>query len=282
MIAVIGGLGAALCWAISTLLGARVSRAVGPAAALAWNMGLGLLMVLPWVIFGGIGWPQGSQWWWIVLVGASTLLGFLCEYEGFHHGPMGLIGAIASTEGAIAALIAIATGETPSMLLVVALPVLTIGLMMVMLPTGVTHLHASNWPRAVAFACGSAVFFGLSLYSAGRVAGTLPITWALLPSRAMGTAFVLVPLAAMSKIAIPRKLVPFAVATGLADLVGFVLFALGSRDGIGVAAILAAQFGVVAAVVAALFLHERLSVRQAIGVGIVGLGVALVAASSAG
>ena len=52
MIALLGGLGAAVCWAVSALCASTASRAIGSGSTLAWVMGLGLAMVvLPTALF---------------------------------------------------------------------------------------------------------------------------------------------------------------------------------------------------------------------------------------
>ena len=280
MLALLLALLAAVCWGLSTLTGAHVSRGSNPFRALAWTMTIGLVVLLPFVAVSLRHMPQGSEWLWLLATGIATVLAFLCDYEGVHYGPVGLIGAIASTEGAVAAILAIAFGERPSPLLLVAIPVLTAGLLMVMLPAELTHLHASNWPRAMTFAALAALFFGISVYAAGQIATSLPVVWAIVPGRAVGTVALALPLAATARMAIPRALLPWALVTAVFDLLGFAFFALSSRGSIVVAAIVSAQFGVLAVIFAAIRFHEHLSRRQAIGVACVGLGVALVAGAS--
>ena len=60
MIAVLGGLGAALFWATGTLNAARASRAVGAAAVLAWVMIVGFAVTAPIALVSGI--PSGLEW----------------------------------------------------------------------------------------------------------------------------------------------------------------------------------------------------------------------------
>ena len=280
MFALLLAFAAAICWAVSTVSGAHVSRGMNPYRALAWNMGLGMVILVPFVAVSLSHVPVGSEWLWLLVAGAATVLAFLCDYQGVHYGPVGLIGAVASTEGAVAAMLAIAFGERPSPLLLFAIPVLTAGLLMVMLPAEFTHLHASNWPRAMVLPSLAAVFFGVSVYAAGRIAASLPVVWAIVPGRAIGTVALVLPMAAAARLSLPRALVPWAVVTAACDLLGFAFFGLAARGSIVVAAIVSAQFGVIAVVFAAARLHEHLTRRQSLGVALVGLGVALVAGAS--
>lgn len=54
MIAILGGMGAALAWAISTLCSSRSSRLIGPASVVAWVMLVGLVLSLPPALLGGL------------------------------------------------------------------------------------------------------------------------------------------------------------------------------------------------------------------------------------
>ena len=64
------------------------------------------------------------------------------------------------------------------------------------------------------------------------------------------------------------------VLTGLAEVLGFVCFAIGARDSVAVAAVLGSQFAAVASVAAYLFLRERLTRLQLAGVVMILGGVA--------
>ena len=54
MIAIFGGLGAALCWAAGTLCAAKASRLIGARPVLAWVMLVGLAITAPVAAVSGI------------------------------------------------------------------------------------------------------------------------------------------------------------------------------------------------------------------------------------
>ena len=56
------------------------------------------------------------------------------------------------------------------------------------------------------------------------------------------------------------------------------MFALGSRHGIAVSAVLASQFAALAALAAYLLFHERLARSQLAGIGVIAAGVAILTA----
>ena len=90
-----------------------------------------------------------------------------------------------------------------------------------------------------------------------------------------------VPLALSGRLRLTRKAVPFVVASGLAEVVGFVSYALGARHGIAIAAVLASQFAALAAVGAAVLFKERLTRAGVAGVVVIAVGVAVVSALQA-
>jgi drug/metabolite transporter (DMT)-like permease len=111
MAAVLGGLGAAVIWSVGTASASRAARALGPMLTLAWVMLIGLLalaVVLPW---SGRANVSVTAVIWLVLGGAGNVGGLLILYHALRIGQMGVVMPIVSTEGGIAALIAILAGQ---------------------------------------------------------------------------------------------------------------------------------------------------------------------------
>jgi drug/metabolite transporter (DMT)-like permease len=87
-------------------------------------------------------------------------------------------------------------------------------------------------------------------------------------------AAVTIPLALSRRLTLSRAALPLVAFTGLAEVLGFVCFAVGARDSVAIAAVLGSQFAAVASVAAYLFLHERLTRLQLSGVVLIVAGVA--------
>jgi len=103
MIAILGGLGAAIMWATTTICSSRSSRLIGAGSTLAWVMLVGLAVTLPAVVASGV--PAGLDCPTVgrlVAAGGGNVLGLLLEYRGFRLGKVGVVSSIASTS-AIAA-----------------------------------------------------------------------------------------------------------------------------------------------------------------------------------
>ena len=102
MTAILGGFGAALCWTVAMLCSSRASRELRAVPTLAWVMAVGFVVVLPFVILAG-SLPTGTETGWLLLAGVGNVVGLGCEYTAVRSGKVGIVAAIASTEGAIAA-----------------------------------------------------------------------------------------------------------------------------------------------------------------------------------
>jgi drug/metabolite transporter (DMT)-like permease len=123
--------------------------------------------------------------------------------------------------------------------------------------------------------------FGASLYAIGRAGQELLIAWALLPARVTGVLFVAVPLLAARRLRLTPTAAPFVVVGGICEVAGLASFIVGARHGLAVSAVLASQFGALAALVGFVALRERLSKTQLGGVAAIALGVAVLSALQA-
>ena len=278
MIAILCGLGAAACWAVTMLTGTRASRSIGPTSALAWVMLTGLVIVGPIALAQGV--PDGldgQSATWLVIAGAGNVAGLLLVYAGVRIGKIGVVAPIASTEGAVAAVIAVIAGEELGMWSGLALGIVVVGVVLSSRPAAEPDGELGD-PRAVLFGIAAACAFGASLYATGRASADLTIVWAVLPPRLLGVLFVTIPLLAARRLRLTREAAPFVVASGIAEVVGFVFFATGARHGIAVTAVLASQFAAIAALAARFLFGERIGRTATIGVVVIAFGVALVSA----
>jgi drug/metabolite transporter (DMT)-like permease len=275
LIAVLGGLGAALCWATGTLSAARASRLVGARSVLSWVMIVGFVVTAPIAAASGL--PHGldaTDVRWICISGAGNVAGLLLSYSAMRVGKVSIVAPITSTEGAIAAVLAVAAGEAldvPSALLLAAI---AIGVVLASL----TPATGEHTPRATLLAACAAASFGASLYATGRVSNTLPLVWAVIPPRLFGVAVVALPSIALRRIRIEAAAIPFVVISGLCEIGGFASFAFGARHGIAVSGVLASQFAAFASVAAFVVFHERLRAVQLAGIATILICVAALSA----
>ena len=282
MIAVLGGLGAAFAWAATTICATREARLIGATSVLAWVMLIGLVLTLPWALIRGVPDVDGTATIWLALGGVGNCAGLLLVYTGVRIGKVGVVAPIASTEGAIAALIAVAAGEHLAPGAGAALVLVAVGIVLAGLRRGSPDSGSRNRDlEAALFGAAAALSFGVSLYATGRVGTELPVAWAILPPRIVGVLAIAVPLAIAGRLTLTRRALPFVFGAGVAEVVGFALFVLGARHGIAITAVLASQFGAIAAVLAVFLFHERLTRLQVIGIAAIAAGVAVMSALQA-
>jgi drug/metabolite transporter (DMT)-like permease len=275
MLAIAGGAGAALVFATVTLCNSRSSRMIGPTQLLAWVMLIGLIVIAPLVAMRGV--PAGldvRSGTWLAIAGVGNVLGLLLAYAALRAGKVGVVAPLVSTQGAIAALIAVLAGETIAAAAGFLLVVIALGVALASVaPEERRASGAHHEPRATLYGLGAAFAIGWSLYATARASIDLPVVWALLPSRAIGVAAVTVPVALRSGLRMTRRALPLVAVSGVCEVAGFALFAFGARHGIAVAAVLSSQFAAIAAVGAYLLFRERLTRLQLAGVALVAAGV---------
>jgi drug/metabolite transporter (DMT)-like permease len=273
MLAIVGGLGAALVFAVVTLCNARSSRMIGPSALLGWVMLIGLVILVPPVALGDV--PDGldrDAIAWLAVAGVGNVVGLLLAYAALRSGKVGIVAPVVSTQGAIAAAVATVAGDrlapgSAALLAAVAIGVFVAG-------RGSEDPAGQHEPRATLLAVAAAVAIGFSLYAIGRVSVSLPVAWALIPSRIAGVAAVTVPLLLRSQLRLTRAALPLVLVSGVCEVAGFALFAFGARHGIAVAAVLASLFAAIAAVAAHVLFRERLARTQVAGVVLIVVAVA--------
>jgi drug/metabolite transporter (DMT)-like permease len=275
MLAVLGGLGAALAWTATTLVAARASRLIDGRSLLASVMTVGLLVSAPAAAITGV--PRGlgaGSLAWMGASGVANVVGLLFTYGALRVGKVGLVAPITSTEGAVAALIAVVAGEQLSPGSGVTLAAIAIGVVLAAISPAEDEVRRSDH-RAILLAAAAALAFGFGLFSTGRLGQDLGVAWAVLPPRVVGVVVIALPLALAGKWRMRRAAVPYVVAGGLGEVLGFASYAFGARHGLAISAVLASQFAGIAAVVGYLGFRERLGTVQVAGIVTIVAGVSV-------
>lgn len=289
VIAILGGLATAVLWATTLIGSARSARLIGSWSTLAWVMLIGLAVAVPLIVATS---PpvelSGGDVLNLAIVGVANSAGLLCVYTALQRGKVAVVGPIVSTEGAIAAALAILAGDPVSQAATGLLAVIAVGVVLAALERRgrSTDEEPGTTPAAgalatAALALAGAVLFGINLFVTSRVAVDLPIAWAVLPARLAGVLGVTIPLVVARRLRLSRSAVPFVVLVGLAEVAGVITFSLGARESAAVTSVLASQFAAMAAIFAFLRFGERLSRPQTVGVVIIAFGVGLLAALQA-
>lgn len=276
MLAILGGFCAAGFWTVTTLCSSRASRLIGPVSVLAWVMIVGLVVTAPVAAIEGV--PKNLDRTivvWLLIAGVCNVGGLLLVYEALRIGKVGLSSPIISTEGAVAAVIAVGAGEALGLPRGIALAVIVIGIAAVAAGSRGEEAPGHHDVRAVLLAAAAALSFGLCLYATARVSTEIPLVWAVLPPRVIGVVAVAIPLVLSSRLRLTRRAAVFVIATGLAEVGGALAFAFGARHGIAVTAVIGSQFAVTSAIAAYVLFGEKLGRIRVAGVIVTAIGVAV-------
>lgn len=279
MIAILGGLAAALCFGGSTLASSRSARMIGSASVVAWMMLIGLVATVPLIVASGNPRLDANAIGWLAVSGAGNVFGLLVVYAALRIERVGIVAPICSTEGAVAAVIAAARGESIGAGVGAALAGILIGV--VLASVREEREDARHDFRGAILAILAAGLFGVGIYAAGRVSTDVSLGIAVLPARLVGTVVIAAPLALTRRIRLTRPALPLVVLSGLTEVSGFAFLTLGSRHDIAVTAVLSSQFAAVAAIGGYVIFGERLGRVQRLGAVVIIAGVATLTALQA-
>jgi drug/metabolite transporter (DMT)-like permease len=306
LLAVLGGLGAAVCFTVSALCASSSSQEIGAESTLAWVMLIGLVLVVPpAAALADPAQLSPAVLGLLAAAGVTNVAGLLVEYVAFRRGKVGVVTGIASTEGMVAALISAVAGARLGIRNGLLLALVTLGVAVSAAspdddapsppPVPADGVPPDGGPadggqagggqaggrravRGAVLAVPVALLFGVTLYTTGRAGQQVSVLWALVPARLFGSALVTAPLAARRRLRLTRRALPLVAAAGAAEVLGVLSYTLGARHGLAVAAVLSSQFAALTAVAAYVIHGQRLSRSQLAGLAAVVAGVSLLSA----
>ena len=301
MTAIIGGLGAAILWAAATIASSRSSRWIGSRVVLAWIMVVGAIVGTPIALATGVPESIPPETPILLLVaGLAYAGGLYTAYRALTVGKVSIVAPIVATEGALAAVFAVALGDPLAGSAALLLGVIAAGVVLSaiepsrpVVPAGDIGLdadavvaeeapaHVERTREAVVFAIVSAVIFGIGLVASGKAAVLIAPIWVALSARIIGLVVVALPLVLQRKMILTRRALPLVLLSGVAEILGSTLSAWGATDSIPIVAVLGSQFAAIAAVAAFVLFGERLTRTQVLGVVLIVGGVTVLAALGA-
>jgi len=266
-------LGASLAWGVGDFVGPLQSRRVGALPVLFWAQIGGVAAIALAVAVRGEG-PAGWAVLFATVAALSGILGLFAYYGGMVAGAMSVVAPIAGVSAVIPVVFGIATGDSPSatQLAGVACAIAGVGLASFEHHEGRRRI-AAGVGLALLAACGFGFYFPWM-----HVAGKVDFWWASLVFRATATVFV----ASIAAVKRPTVMlqpwqIAVALAVGVADTFGNVLFAASSKGGlVSLTAVLASLYPVVTVLLAAALLRERVARFQQAGIVLALLGVVLI------
>jgi drug/metabolite transporter (DMT)-like permease len=252
--------------------------------------GVGLLLAGLLLLVSGEAVPAVEALAYGALAGASGALGLGCFYLALSRGTMGLVAPVtALLAAAWPAAYAILTGDGVSGLALLGMAAALVAVVLISLPDRrlgtpvMPTYHGSRsreWLLIVAASVGFGAFF--LLLDASRATGA-EVWWPLLMVKVAGVlaivtaALVLAPMGRFPGIRLGVAALLMGVVAGLGDLGGNLFFVLANTEGeLALVIVLTSLYPLATAILARIFLHERLSPLRQLGVAIAILGVILI------
>jgi drug/metabolite transporter (DMT)-like permease len=280
---ILGGLFCAIFWCGAGTCSATCARVWSPVRSLAMGCLIGSIAVpLVALIWVGVPHAPASDWLWALGYGVGTMVALSMIFRAYSMAKVGLVSAIVSTNGTIAALVSVVVlGEALPPAAIIATLIVATGVCLAALregdpatgPTGGSDRLGALF--ALLGACGFA-----SAVLCGAQAETLDPIWVVAGGRVVGLVVVTVPVTLAGRLPrLDREILPYAIGSPLLDAAGFAALLIGSEDGVAVPAVLSTLSAVFLALVGHLFFRERMSRLQWAGALTTLAGVATLAAT---
>lgn len=275
-VAVVFALSASALWGIADFVGGLAARRFGVLAISVLSQSAGLLPLLVLAMREG-GPSSGLGVLLGVVAGMFGAVSFSSFLKALQLGTMSVVSPIVSCGPVFAFLLAIATGERPSLLALIGAAAVASG---ILLSAVEEYRGGRHRKTALAWALVASVAVGLQLYFLGRASNETGSVMALLWARVASLALlVIVALVTRPKLRVGPLWSGIAVALGIAANGGLFLFGRAAEIGlISVSAILSSLYPVVTGLLAHGLLGERLRQVQRVGVLLIVTGVALTSA----
>jgi drug/metabolite transporter (DMT)-like permease len=278
MTAVLLALAASASWGLSDFLGGLTSRRLSLASVMAITTPLGLVAIGILVAVRGEPLPTTSFLLWAALAGVLGVAGLSSLYRGLSVGRMGVVAPISAAAPLVPIVVGLARGDRPSTTQAVGIGLALVGMVL----TSREHDEASGRSRlatGAAFGVLAAATLGLSLVALDEAADADPY-WATLVLRAASSVAILVVVLALRlPVRAPRAFWPALAVIAAGDVAGTLLFSVSTTKGlISVVSAVIALVPVWVALLARIFIHERLARIQVTGAALAISGIALISA----
>lgn len=298
MTAVLLALLTALCYGVANYLGPLLSRSNPLGGVLVVGQTVGLVLAGLFLALVGTEAPDRAHLLLGLLAGVFNAAALAAVYAAAAIGPMSIVVPLGATGGVVPVLVAIASGERPSALQLLGIPLAVAGVVVAAMrrrvpvpseagltaepPDGRTAARPapvrSASTKVIGLSVFSALFFGLFLTFLGKATDPDP-AWAIFTSRssvlACTVGYLLV---RRPSIRMPRAAVGRAAVPGALLLIGTAAYAEATTQGlVSVVAVLATLAPVVTVGLAVVLLGERLARRQQLGVATALIGIVLLA-----
>jgi drug/metabolite transporter (DMT)-like permease len=256
--------------------------------------GVGLLVAGLLLFLSSEPMPGNEALLWGALAGVSGAFGMVCFYLALSRGTMGLVAPVtALLAAAWPATLALLTGDGVGTIALVGMGIALGSVVLISMPDKrlgapvMPTYHGSRsqeWLLIIGASLGFGGFFLLIAASHDAGGG---VWWPLFTVKLAGVAsvlaavLVLLPMGRFPALKLGAAALLMGALAGMGDLGGNLFFVLASGEGeLAIVIVLTSLYPVTTAILARMFLHERLGPVRMAGVGLAVLGVILIGLGS--
>lgn len=278
MVAIALALTASLAYGTSDFLGGRKSRALPLLSVLVVSQVTALVAIAAVVLATGEASLAGDVLLYGSLAGIWEAVGVAALYRGLAVGTMSIVAPIAATAPLVAVVAAVVLGELPTALQGAGIAIALGGIGLISRSRSSRESRPREVTASILFGGLAAVGFG-SFYVALDAASEESVTGALLASRLTVVTILLATLACThATLGLRRAEVPAIALIGILIMGADSLYAVASTLGrLSIVVVLSSLYPLVTMLLARVFLGERLSRLQILGVASCLFGVLLIA-----
>jgi drug/metabolite transporter (DMT)-like permease len=287
MLAVLLGVLAALCWSVTDLLARMLAGQIGAFRMAALAMVTGALLLGLYVIPQGTIWNTSGEFTSALLLGLAYGLGIGGLFKAFSLGPISLVGPLTSGYPVLTVLWGVFNGLEPTLLQWSCVGATLLGAVIVARSGtedgGINAVEPGKMPTLLFFAGLSVLGYASAIVLGQHAAVAVGEVEAAWLSRATALISILPFLLSEPRHAPlgPRHWTGI-VAIGLLDVLGLIAInASGHLPGKEFAGIGISAYGAVSVILAMIFLKEKVSAGQWLGLGMIVGAVATLSVSQA-
>ena len=275
---------AAVSFGVADFLGGIAATRWQAESVGATAQAVGLPLLLPLLVVFPGGGPSTEIILWGILAGVTAGIGITLLYRALAAGPMNVA---APTAAVVASILPVSTGlalgERPGVLALigVACGIVAVAVVGTTAPPSIEGARARRSLRTVLVAVGAGLGLGGAAIAFGQTSPDSGL-WPLAVARVVATALLLTVSLGSGGLrgSVPHSGLRLTVATGAVDAVGSVFLVLALQRGLlSLVPVIASLYPVGTVLLARITLNERLGRAQALGLGLAGLAVTLIAAS---
>ncbi len=262
-----------LLWGTSDFFGGLTSRRLPPLAVYGVSVVFGTAVLLvAATVTGSWGGDLGYVPWGIA-AGLSGMGGMVLFYKAMAIGPMGIVSPLVGMAVIVPVGVGLLRGEQPTSVQTLGIVLAVAGILLASGP----ELGDPGSKRSVVIAALSMSCFGVTLIAMAEGSASGPLMTVVTMRLAVMTVLIVVVAATRSLGGVRRSDAPVLAVVGLTDAAANVSFAVATTLGLlSTTAVLSSMYPVVTALLAAVFLHERLRGVQYAGVALVMAGIVAV------